>query len=86
MVHHCANPEITHVEGILNDDPIQLIRLHRIDKRLARIETDEEDFAVAHSGIASGVESPTRFAHEAYSTGEISDGLISLRPPQNTLV
>jgi len=35
--------------------------------------------------LTSGVR-PTRLAHNSYSTGEISEGLISLRPPQNTFV
>lgn len=62
---------------------------------IARARSDKKNFPCAQppaSSFSDGSASisrglhPTRLHHDEYSTGEISDGLISLRPPQKTFV
>ena len=64
----------------------QLLPPHGDQIRVARPRTDEENLPFSHPTQLASLKSPICSAQRAYSTGEISDGLISLRPPQNTLV
>src|SRR6266496_2080083 len=45
MFHHGAHAEVTHVERVLHYNPVQLICMHSVDKRLAGVKTDENYFA-----------------------------------------
>ena len=71
------------------DDRVEpaLIRLNESESSDRDEKRDQRDARGprTHSRIVSG--STPIFAHHArYAIGEISDGLISLRPPQNTFV
>ena len=63
----------------------ELSALYRDETSVTRTCANEKNSPFYHPALASG-ESPARSAHALYSMGEISDGLISLRPPQNTFV
>src|SRR6185436_242503 len=65
----------------------QLLSTHGDQIRLTGSRTDKENLSFAHTALSlASVSWWPCMAHFAFSTGEISDGLISLRPPQNTLV
>ena len=65
----------------------ELLPSYRDETRITGTSTHEKNLSFVHRCPDSlRSDSPTRFAHAWYSTGEISDGLISLRPPQNTFV
>src|ERR1700680_3002961 len=72
-------------DGISGVD--ELFPSYRDETRITGASTDEEDLSFCHRYpvLVSAIR-PTRFAQVSYSAGEISEGLISLRPPQNTFV
>ena len=75
-------------EGVVHDcvrRVDELSAFYRDETRVTRTRANEENSSFCHPALASG-ESPARSAQALYSIGDISDGLISLRPPQNTFV
>src|SRR5512141_1213165 len=66
----------------------QLLSANGDQSRITRASANEKDDAATHAALRSSFplidsgSTPIDSHHVAYSDGEISDGLISLRPPQ----